>query len=93
MDGAKGSLKGGKVFARTKGLPDGFRIDVEGNVWTSAGASIAVFAPSGDALGRIMFPQNVANLTFGGPKRNRIFACCTHQLYSFYVAANGALRP
>jgi gluconolactonase len=84
-----GTLKGGKVFATTDGIPDGFRVDVDGNVWTSAGAGINIYAPSGDMLGRIRFPQNVANLCFGGPKRNRIFVACTHELYSFYVTTNG----
>jgi gluconolactonase len=84
-----GTLKGGKVFATTDGTPDGFRVDVDGNVWTSAGAGINIYAPSGDMLGRIRFPQSVANLCFGGPKRNRIFVASTHELYSFYVTTNG----
>jgi gluconolactonase len=84
-----GTLKGGKVFATTDGIPDGLRVDVNGNVWTSAGAGINVYTPGGDLLGRIRFPHNVANLCFGGPKRNRIFVCCTQALYSFYVTTNG----
>jgi gluconolactonase len=92
VDG-KGTLKGGKVFARTKGIPDGFRVDTEGNVWTSAGPGINVIGPEGTLLGRIAFPHNVANLAFGGPKRNRIFVTCTNELYSFYVTANGVQRP
>lgn len=91
--GKDGSLKGGKVFVTTDGIPDGFRVDVDGNIWTSAGAGINVYTPEADFLGRIRFPQNVSNLTFGGPKRNRIFATCTHELYSFYVTTTGAQRP
>jgi gluconolactonase len=91
--GKDGSLKGGKVFVTTDGIPDGFRVDTDGNVWTSAGAGINVYTPEADMLGRIRFPHNVANLTFGGPKRNRIFVCCTNELYSFYVMVNGAQRP
>jgi gluconolactonase len=89
-----GSLKGGKPFCMTKtGLPDGFRVDTDGNIWTSAGPAVEVFSPKGEPLGRIRFPQNVSNLTFGGPKRNRLFVTCTHQLYSLYVTATGAQRP
>ena len=92
--GKDGSLKGGKPFCLTKtGLPDGFRVDTDGNIWTSAGPAIEVFSPKGEPLGRIRFPQNVSNLTFGGPKRNRLFVTCTHQLYSLYVTATGAQRP
>jgi gluconolactonase len=91
--GKDGTLKGGKVFATTDGVPDGLRVDVDGNVWTSAGPGINTYAPSGNLLGRVRFPQNVSNLTFGGPKRNRIFATCTHQLYAFYVTTTGTQRP
>ena len=75
------------------GFPDGFRVDTDGNVWTSAGAGVDCFAPEGDLLGRINFPQIVSNLVFGGPKRNRLFVTCTHELYSVYVTATGAQRP
>ena len=92
--GKDGGLKGGKEFCRTSaGFPDGFRVDTDGNVWTSAGAGIDCFAPSGDLIGRIGFPQMVSNLVFGGPKRNRLFVTCTHELYAMYVAATGAQQP
>lgn len=91
--GKDGKLTGGKVFATVEGVPDGFRVDTDGNVWTSAGAGINVYAPSGDLLGRINFPQTVSNLTFGGPKRNRLFVPCTHHVYSMYVTATGAQLP
>jgi gluconolactonase len=87
------TLRGGKVFATPEWIPDGFRIDTDGNVWTSAGAGINVYAPSGDLLGRIKFPQTVANLVFGGPKRNRLFVACTNELYAMYVTATGAQVP
>lgn len=92
--GSNNSLKGGKPrFILDQGFPDGFRVDTDGNVWTSAGAGINVYAADGTALGRINFPQIVSNLTFGGPKRNRLFVTCTHELYSVYVTATGAQRP
>jgi gluconolactonase len=91
--GKDNSLKGGKPqFVLKQGFPDGFRVDSDGNVWTSAGAGIDVFAASGDLLGRINFPQLVSNLTFGGPKRNRLFVTCTHEVYSVYVTITGAHR-
>ncbi len=92
--GKSGSLSGGKEFCRTTaGHPDGLRLDTDGNIWTSGGAGIDCFAPSGDLLGRIKFPQVVSNLVFGGPKRNRLFVTSTHEVYSVYFAATGAQRP
>jgi gluconolactonase len=72
------------------GLPDGFRIDVAGNLWTSAGDGVHCFAPDGALLGKILVPQTVANLTFGGPRRNRLFITATRSLYSVYLATSGA---
>jgi gluconolactonase len=91
---ANGTLKGGKPrFVLKQGFPDGMRVDTDGNVWTSAGAGIDVFEAGGGLLGRINFPQEVSNLVFGGPKKNRLFVTCTHELYSVYVTATGAQRP
>lgn len=92
MDGCR--LTNGRVFATIdKGLPDGFRLDTEGNVWTSAGDGVHCFAPDGTLLGKILVPQTVANLTFGGPRRNRLFITATRSLYSVYVCATGAQHP
>ena len=50
-------------------------------------------APDGTLIGKIKVPQTVANLTFGGPKKNRLFITATKSLYSVYVAATGAQTP
>ena len=75
------------------GLFDGFRLDTEGNLWTSAGEGVNCYDPAGDLLGRIPIPEPVANVTFGGPKRNRLFITATTSLYAVYLNANGAQRP
>lgn len=72
------------------GLPDGFRVDVDGNVWSSAGDGVHCFAPDGKLIGKILIPQTVANVTFGGPRRNRLFITATRSLYAVYTAAIGA---
>ena len=51
------------------------------------------FAPDGALLGKIKVPQTVANLTFGGPRRNRLFITATRSLYSVYLATTGAQYP
>ncbi len=72
---------------------DGFRADTEGNIWTSAGAGVNCYAPSGELLGRINVPELVANLAFGGTRRNRLLITATTSLYAIYVGANGAQTP
>jgi gluconolactonase len=88
------TLSGGEVFATcTAGLFDGFRLDVHGNLWTSAGDGVHCYAPDGALLGKIAVPEVVANVCFGGPKRNRLFICGTTSLYAIYLAVRGATRP
>jgi gluconolactonase len=87
-------LSGGEVFATcTVGLFDGFRVDTKGNIWTSAGDGVHCYTPDGTLIGKVRVPEVVANVCFGGPKRNRLFICGTTSLYSIYVNAAGAPRP
>ena len=84
-------LAKGRVFTEiSPGFPDGFRCDTQGNVWCSSGDGVQVFAPDGTRLGKILVPEHVSNLCFGGPKKNRLFITATTSLYSLYVNANGA---
>jgi gluconolactonase len=88
------SLGEGKLFATcTVGLFDGFRFDAKGNVWVSAGDGVHVYAPDGDLIGKIRVAEVVANVCFGGPKRNRLYICGTTSLYAIYVNAQGATWP
>lgn len=91
---ADDTLGGGEVFATTVGVPDGMRVDVEGNLWASAGAKIDVYAPDGALLGQIVdFPAPVTNLTFGGRDRDRIFVTAGGSLFAVGVAVAGAQTP
>jgi gluconolactonase len=90
---ADGTLSGGEVFVTTDGIPDGFRFDTEGNLWTSAGPGVNIYAPEAKWLGRIGFPADVTNLTFGGINRDQIFVTGSSFLYSVRVAAHGAQWP
>lgn len=59
------SLGNGKLFATIKnGIPDGIKVDSKGNVWSSSGSGILVFAPNGNKIGKIIFPNIIGNLTF-----------------------------
>ncbi|HSS57441.1 MAG TPA: SMP-30/gluconolactonase/LRE family protein, partial [Solirubrobacteraceae bacterium] len=92
--GADGALSGGEVFATcTEGIFDGFRFDAEGRLWTSAGDGVHCYDPDGTLLGKVLVPEAVANVVFGGPKRNRMFICATTSLYSVMLGVRGATRP
>lgn len=87
---ANGSLSGGEVFAEcTDGLFDGFRVDLSGRIWTSAEDGVHCYAPDGRLIGKVLIPEIVANVCFGGAKLNRLFICGTTSLYSVYLNVNG----
>lgn len=92
VNGAK--LTNPKVFADIdSGLPDGFRLDTEGNIWTSAGLGVNVYNSAGALLGRIKTGAKTSNVVFGGPRRNRLFITCSQYLMTTYVSATGLQRP
>ncbi len=89
-----GALSGGEVFVTTDGVPDGMRVDTAGNLWASAGAKVDVYAPDATLLGQITdFGAPVTNLTFGGPRRDRIYVTAGGSLFSVLVTAQGAQWP
>ncbi len=90
---AGGRLHRSRVFTEVEpGLPDGFRADENGNIWTSCGEGVHCYSPGGELLGKVLIPEVVSNLTFGGPRRNRLFITASTSLYSLYVAVRGAAQ-
>jgi gluconolactonase len=91
-DGAR--LANGRVFHKVEpGFADGFRVDEEGNLWSSAADGVHCIAPSGELLGKVLVPARVANVTFGGSRRNRLFICASHTLFAIFLNCRGAQRP
>jgi len=96
-----GKVANGKVFANnfSPGFTDGMRCDVHGNVWCSMGwgdpkdDGVRCYSPQGEMLGVIHIPETVANLTFGGRLRNRLYICGSTSLYGCYVNTQGATQP
>ena len=87
------SISGGEVFSTCPaGLYDGFRVDANGNLWLSAADGVHCHAPDGTLLGKILIPETVANVCFGGAKLNRLFMCGTTSLYSVFLNTKAAPR-
>ena len=85
-----GTLGKGEVVADcTAGLFDGFRVDRDGRIWTSAADGVHCLLPDGTLIGKIHIPEFVGNVCFGGPKLNRLFICGTTSLYSAFLNVNG----
>jgi gluconolactonase len=89
-----GRLSDGAQFHKVvPGFADGFRVDEQGNVWSSAADGVHCISPDGELLGRILTPAPVANLTFGGRNRSRLFLCASHTLMAIYTNVRGCVRP
>jgi gluconolactonase len=93
-------LRNGREFANMEmdgrtGFADGIRCDEDGNVWAGMGwvgdgyDGVHVFAPDGTRIGQIRMPEIVANVAFGGTKRNRLFMAASTSLYAVYVETRG----
>ena len=85
-----GRLRGGDVFAEcTNGFFDGFRLDTRGRIWSSAADGIHCYEPDGSLIGKVLVPEVVANLCFGGPKRNWLYITASSSLYRVRLASSG----
>jgi gluconolactonase len=88
------AVRNGRVFAViSPGLADGFRVDAQGNVFTSSADSVQVYSPEGERLGKILIPEKVGNLTFGGPDKSRLFIAASTSLYALDLNTRGVQRP
>ena len=87
-------LENPRMFADVDpGIPDGFRADVDGNIWISAGDGVQVFNPNGDMLGKIHTPEVAANLSFGMADNQTLFIGATSSIWSIELNIAGATRP
>ena len=77
------------------GTPDGFRVDVDGNLWCGWGLGepgldgVHIFNADARLIGRIDLPERSANVCFGGTYRNRLFMAASTSLYALYVNTQG----
>ncbi len=89
-----GTLDGGKVFhVIDPGVSDGMRLDSDGNLWSSAGDGVHCLNPDGVLLGKILVPEIVSNVCFGGRAKHQLFITATTSLYSVVLNRNGVQRP
>jgi len=88
-----GSVSGGGVFAELRaaepGGPDGMKVDAEGNVYCTGSGGIWVFTPTGRKLGRIVLPEQPANLAWGDVDWRTIFVTARTSVYRLRASVPG----
>jgi gluconolactonase len=94
FDMTSGRPKGGDVFhVIAPGCADGIRVDTDGNLWSSAGDGVHCIAPDGALLGKVLVPEVVSNICFGGRAKHQLFITATTSVYSVILNRAGAQRP
>jgi gluconolactonase len=80
-----GRLRGGRVWAEVRadgpGVPDGMKVDEQGNVWCAGPGGLHVFDPAGRFLGRVRLPEQAANFAWGEADGLSLFVTASASLY------------
>ena len=81
-----GTLDKGKIFAELeppseKGAADGMKVDIKGNVYSTAPGGVWVFSPQGDLLGIIETPEPPANIAWGEDDYQTLYITARTGLY------------
>jgi gluconolactonase len=94
---APGRVLRRRIFAdmssEEEGVPDGMKVDAEGNVWCTGPGGVWVFSPSGEKLGIIRLPEVPANLAFGGPDLHTVLLTARTSIYSLRSKVPGLAHP
>ena len=90
-----GTVGRGRVFATMLGdelgVPDGMKVDVEGNVYCCGPGGIHVYAATGTRLARIRFPEKACNFAFGDADHQTLFVTASTSVYRIRTLIAG--RP
>lgn len=91
---SNGTLENGKLFAELKdpnqkGVPDGMKVDQEGNVYSTGPGGVWIFSPSGNLLGKIEVPEVAANIAWGDRDYKTLYITASNSLYRIRLKISG----
>lgn len=91
---ADGQLTNGRIFGeepggKGEGVPDGMKVDVNGNLFVTGPKGIWVWDSAGDHLGTIDMPEQPANLTWGDADSRTLYITATTSLYRLRTKTMG----
>lgn len=91
---ADGTVENGRIFAEQKnpsqeGVPDGMKVDREGNIYSTGPGGVWVFAPSGDLLGIIEIPEVPTNIGWGDADYKSLYITAQNSLYRIRLKVPG----
>jgi len=91
---AEGSLTNGRIFgeepgAKHEGVPDGMKVDKDGNLFVTGPKGIWVWDAKGNHLGTIAMPEQPANLTWGENDYRTLYITATTSVYKLETKTTG----
>jgi len=91
-----GSLSNGRLFGeepggKDEGVPDGIKVDQDGNLFITGPKGIWVWSAKGEHLGTIVMPEQPANLTWGNQDHRTLYITATTSVYRLPVKTQGFL--
>lgn len=91
-----GTLTNGRIFAELKdpreGAPDGMKVDIEGNVYSTGPGGISVFSPDGELLELIEVPEVPANIAWGDEDYQTLYITARTGLYRIRLSIPGFIN-
>ena len=95
-DFARGEITNGRIFGdeaggKDEGVPDGMKVDMEGNIFVTGPKGIWVWDARGHHLGTIVMPEQPANLTWGEKDYRTLYITATTSVYRLQTSTRGFL--
>jgi gluconolactonase len=93
---ADGTIANGRIFGeepggKGDGVPDGMKVDKNGNIFVTGPKGIWVWDAKGNHLGTIVMPEQPANLTWGGNDYRTLYITATTSVYRLEMKTQGFL--
>lgn len=91
---ADGTLQNGRIFGdehgeKGEGVPDGIKVDRQGNLFVTGPKGIWVWDAKGNHLGTIVMPEQPANLTWGDKDYHTLYITATTSVYRMETNTQG----
>lgn len=92
-----GTVTNERLFADLKdasqgGVPDGLKVDLQGNVYSTGPGGVWILSPDGKVLGKISVPETATNLAWGESDRKTLYITANTSLYRIRLKIAG-VRP
>ena len=86
---ARGHIFGEEPGGKGDGVPDGIKVDKEGNLYVTGPKGIWVWDAQGHHLGTIAMPEQPANLAWGDADYSKLYITATTSVYRLPTKAHG----